>query len=252
MSEAPNNLQLWDSVRTPDPTYTKDFTRTGGFKGTATNPTYLIRRATELWGPIGGNWGPDIVDERYVDGAPIVIDGNVVGHEKLHTIRINLRYPGGVVPGYGQTMFVSKNKWGAFTDEEAPKKSLTDAMTKALSWLGFAADIHLGMWEDNKYVADVREQFADDKPASQKRTTKRTGNPEQSGQQHEGGKPWYAGHLAAIQNATDAKRAGAAWEFAKKEARNKNDVPAYNALKEAAEAASAKFNQPAQPKEGNQ
>lgn len=30
-----NNMTLWDSVRTPDPSATKSFSRSGGFKGTA-------------------------------------------------------------------------------------------------------------------------------------------------------------------------------------------------------------------------
>ena len=152
-----NNLELWNKVRTPDPGATKAFSRSGGFKGTATNAVYLIQKATELWGPMGGNWGVDIVEDKTIQGAPIILvdGGPVVGYELLHVIRINLRHPGGIVPGYGQTMLVGKNKYGTFTDEEAPKKSLTDALTKALSWLGFAADIHMGLWDDVGYVKNV-------------------------------------------------------------------------------------------------
>lgn len=153
------NTKLWNEVRTPDPKHTKAFNRGGGFKGTATNVVYLIQRATELWGPMGGKWGVEIKNERYVDGAPIIIDGNVVCRQIIHVIQIELRHPDGVVPGIGQTEFVGKNKNGLFTDEEAPKKSLTDALTKAMSWLGFAADIHMGLWDDNKYVNNVRIAF---------------------------------------------------------------------------------------------
>ena len=155
-----DNLALWNSVRTPDPAATKAFNRSGGFKGTATNAVYLIQRATELWGPMGGQWGVTIVDDRVQQGAPMLSkDGAVMGHEVLHIIRIELRHPGGVVPGYGQTMLVGVNKYGPYTDEEAPKKSLTDALSKALSWLGFAADIHLGRWDDNKYVNAAKRGF---------------------------------------------------------------------------------------------
>jgi hypothetical protein len=154
-------------VRTPDPAATKSFSRGGGFKGTATNAVYLIRRATELWGPMGEKWGVEVVSEAVLDGAPLLdAKGAAVGFEKVHTIRINLRHPTGTVPGIGQTMLVGKNKNGFFTDEEAPKKSLTDALTKALSWLGFAADIHLGLWDDNKYVNEARKAFADEPKAT--------------------------------------------------------------------------------------
>jgi hypothetical protein len=45
-------------------------------------------------------------------------------------------------------------------DEDAPKKSLTDAITKAASHLGIAANIFLGRWDDNKYVAEVAQGYA--------------------------------------------------------------------------------------------
>lgn len=145
------NLKLWQSVEKTDPKYTKAFTKGGGFSGTAINATYLIRKATELWGPMGGTWGPEVVDEKYVTGG----EGTII-----HVLRINLRHPAGVIPSYGQTTFVGKNKNGLFTDEEAPKKSLTDATTKALSWLGFSADVFLGLYDDNKYVNDRKHEFA--------------------------------------------------------------------------------------------
>ena len=44
-------------------------------------------------------------------------------------------------------------------DEDAPKKSLTDAIVKAASHLGVAANIFLGRWDDQKYVAEVNEEY---------------------------------------------------------------------------------------------
>src|SRR3990167_472884 len=57
-------LKLWQSVEKTDPKYTKSFSRAGGFSGTAINATYLVRKATELWGPYGGEWGATVEDER--------------------------------------------------------------------------------------------------------------------------------------------------------------------------------------------
>jgi hypothetical protein len=151
---ASDNLKIWQAVEKTDPKHTKSFTKGGGFSGTAINATYLIRKATELWGPMGSTWGPEVVDEKYVPGA----EGTII-----HVLRINLRYPLGVVPSFGQTTFVGTNKNGLFTDEEAPKKSLTDAITKALSMLGFSADVFLGLYDDNKYVSDRRAEFTTSK-----------------------------------------------------------------------------------------
>ncbi len=148
-----NNLAIWNEVEATDPNFTKEFKRGGGFSGTATNATYLIKKATKMFGPIGIGWGWTIADEKIVDGA---------GDEKLHYLKLKLWYKWngerGEIEHFGQTMLVGKRSSGLFTDEEAPKKSLTDALTKALSTLGFAADIHLGLYDDNRYVNDLREE----------------------------------------------------------------------------------------------
>lgn len=145
------NLKLWDAVATTDPKYTKAFNRAGGFSGTAINATYLMRKATAQWGPFGGKWGAKVEDEKFVPGADDTI---------IHVLRIKFWHPEGDFHSYGQTTFVGKNKNGLFTDEEAPKKSFTDAITKALSLLGFSADVFLGLYDDNKYVNDKRAEFS--------------------------------------------------------------------------------------------
>jgi hypothetical protein len=153
-----SNLKLWNAVEKTDPAFTKKFNRGGGFSGTATNATYLHKRATETFGPMGIGWGVNVIDERYEKG---------VNDDIVHVVRIKLWYlldgQRGEIEAYGQTMFTGKNKNGAYTDEEAPKKSLTDATSKALSHLGFAADIHLGLYDDNKYVNDLKREMAEEK-----------------------------------------------------------------------------------------
>lgn len=143
------NRDLWDSVSKTDAKYTKDFAGKGGFKGTAINATWLARQATKTFGPAGLGWGLRVLDEKYVTGSEGCI---------IHVLRVELWYmlggKRGSIEQYGQTTFVGKNKSGPFTDEEAPKKSMTDAMSKCLSLLGFGADIHLGLYDDNKYVND--------------------------------------------------------------------------------------------------
>lgn len=158
------NTSLWQAVEKTDPSFTKQFSRGGGFKGTATNATYLARKATEQFGPCGTGWGVHVLDEQIIEGAPLLVDGVVVAHEKIHKVLARLWYmrdgQRGEVEQFGQTQIVGKNKNGFYTDEEAPKKSLTDAMSKCLSLLGFSADIHLGLYDDNKYVATLQAEFA--------------------------------------------------------------------------------------------
>jgi hypothetical protein len=158
------NSALWRCVEKTDPKYTKGFSRGGGFKGTATNATYLARKATEQFGPCGTGWGINVLDEQIITGAPhLNSDGTVIAHDLIHKVRARLWYvidgKRGEVEQFGQTQIVGKNKNGFYTDEEAPKKSLTDAMSKCLSLLGFSADIHLGLYDDNKYVTQLEEEF---------------------------------------------------------------------------------------------
>ncbi|ASG88442.1 hypothetical protein [Salmonella enterica] len=177
-AEAQDNLKLWRSVMRTDPRFTKDITGTG-FDGTSVNAEYMIMRATELFGPLGSGWGFDIQEEKMMPGAPMsepVYDGkNVVGHrflrdadgtlvtEQHHSIRIRLWYEtedrDGSVISYGATPYMYKTKHGVKCDGEAPKKSLTDAIKKALSMLGFSADVWLGLYDKPEYVAEVGVEF---------------------------------------------------------------------------------------------
>jgi hypothetical protein len=163
------NMELWNAVAVTNPNFVKSFTRGGGFSGTAINATYQAQKATETFGPCGIGWGIDILEERYQDGSPLIQDGAVVGKEVIHVLRAKLWYvyqgKRGEVIHFGQTLFTGRNKNDFFTDEEAPKKSMTDAMSKCLSLIGFSADVHLGLYDDNKYVADLRQQFGTDKNA---------------------------------------------------------------------------------------
>ena len=165
------NLALWNAVEKTDPAFTKDFNRGGGFKGTAINPTYLAKKATETFGPAGLGWGWTVLHEELLVGAPITEDCR----ELIHTLQVEVWYRPtkamceqyGVEFGYiarisqyGATTFVGKNKYGPFTDEETKKKSMTDGVGKCLALLGFSSDVHMGRYDDSKYVNDRRAEVA--------------------------------------------------------------------------------------------
>lgn len=147
-SETTDNMALWTKYCRPPDGAMKKFTRAGGFRGTAIDPMWLIMSATSEWGPMGGKWGLRSIEHSFHPGA----DGTV-----MHMAVIVLFHPNGEVPCVGQTMFIAKSRKGLTTDEEAPKKSVTDAISKALSWLGFAADVYLGKFDGNKYAASGNE-----------------------------------------------------------------------------------------------
>ncbi len=151
-----DNLALWRLVEKTDPRATKQFSGKGGFKGTAISPMYMIKRATEQWGPMGGRWGVRVIQHQIIDGP---------GVEKLHVVLAEVWFMDELgnehkIPAFGQTQVCGTRKDGTpFMDEEAPKKSLTDALTKGLSWLGFSADVHEGKFDDVKYVNKVNQDF---------------------------------------------------------------------------------------------
>lgn len=172
MTEVNTNLQIWDKVQRTDPKRTKPFKGAGGFSGTAINATYLAQRATEVFGPMGLGWGMNIIEEKILD----------FGDDKIHSLRGELWYvldgKRGAIQHFGQTKICGKNKHGAFVDEDAPKKSLTDVMSKCLSLLGFGADVHLGLYDDNRYVTHITNQIADERRAAREEAQVAKAEPE--------------------------------------------------------------------------
>jgi hypothetical protein len=156
-----NNLELWNKLEPTDPSHTKQFNRSGGFSGTAINATYILKRLTETFGPCGRGWKFALEDERIEDGHTLKTGDRA----KLHIVRGHLEYMQEgqwfqTSPQFGQTMLVGENKYGAFTDEEAPKKSITDCISKCAVTIGIGADVHLGLFDDNKYLNQRKQEEA--------------------------------------------------------------------------------------------
>lgn len=172
------NLALWKSVMRTNPRYTKDMGDIG-FGGTAINAEYMIMKATEKFGPVGIGWGWEIREDKMIEGSPLTekifegtkfvgkrilrdADGSML-FELNHYIRIGLWYvkdgKKGIVENFGSTPYRQTTKHGIFCDSEAHKKSLTDAIKKCLSGLGFCADVWLGLYDDAAYKAESAIEF---------------------------------------------------------------------------------------------
>lgn len=153
-----DTMQLWRRVERTDPRQVKEITGKQ-YKGNSPKPYYIVQRLTEEFGPCGIGWGFTILNERME---------RLTDHEILHVAVVRLWYVMGDKRGefeqIGQTRAVyAKKDGGLMVDEDAPKKSVTDALVKCASYLGFAGDIFAGRWDDSKYVAELRREF--DKPA---------------------------------------------------------------------------------------
>lgn len=165
------NTKLWDILGRTDPKHTKAFTRGGGFKGTAIKPMWSYRRMTEEFGPCGIGWGVGEPVFQVVPGA----DGEVLVYctasvwyaspmRDINRVDVDRC----TVYGVGGDKVINKFSSGLKSDDEAFKKAFTDAVTNALKLIGVGADVHMGMFDDNKYVNSMRDEFDDtpQKPVS--------------------------------------------------------------------------------------
>lgn len=159
------NLELWEKLGKTDPSHTKQFKRGGGFSGTAIKPMWSYKRMTEEFGPCGKGWGVCEPSFQVVPGP----EGEVL---VFCTASIWYGPEKNLVFGVGGDKAVGKNKYGLQADDEAFKKAFTDAITNALKLIGVGADVHMGMFDDNKYVNTMREEFAEPSPEQGPETKK--------------------------------------------------------------------------------
>ena len=137
------NTAIWDQVCETNPSNTTKV-KQGPRQFTTPCAYSQIRKATELWGPYGTTWGlADIKVEMW--GVQLV------------KLEAQFRYPDGIFPMIN-TIKHTSNK--GMVDDDHLKKLQTDTLTKALSLLGFNADIFLGKFDDNRYVQAMAQKHA--------------------------------------------------------------------------------------------
>lgn len=146
------NLAIWNTLSRTDPAHTKQFSRAGGFKGTAIKPIWIVKMLTEQFGACGEGWGMGEPQFHWVPAEDEALVYCTVAC--WHTSRDNVFY------GVGGEKVISKRRdGGLFADDEAYKKAFTDAVGNAFKFVGVGADVHMGLFDDSKYVAAVRQEF---------------------------------------------------------------------------------------------
>src|SRR5574343_357639 len=154
-----DNMHLWTKVSKTDPAHTKKVNQRGGF--TAIDAHYQIQEATRAFGPVGIGWGYTVEHSTTQAGAIVLAVADVImWHGSRDTCFGPIR---------GMSEILGKN---GHIDTDAAKKETTDAITKALSHLGFNADVFLGLFDDNKYVSKLTEEFSKPELASRESVEK--------------------------------------------------------------------------------
>lgn len=153
-----NNLELWRKVEKTNPAYTKK-ANVKGNQITSIAPQFQIMNVTEQFGSYGKTWG-------FKD---INLDYSLVSFVGLVVFKATFFYPNGEFPIINSISLYMDNA-RTKVDDNFAKKVETDALTKAVSKLGFNADIFLGKFDDLRYLEDVKQEFG---KADQERETER-------------------------------------------------------------------------------
>jgi hypothetical protein len=148
-----DNLAIWNALEKTDPAHTKGFKRAGGFSGTATKPIYSIKRMTEQFGPVGIGWGNTEPKFEVVAASGEIMVFCTAG--LWHGSRENVFWGVG-----GDKVSAKRSSGDAFNSDEAFKASFTDALSNAMKLLGMSADIHMGRFDDHKYVRELEKEFS--------------------------------------------------------------------------------------------
>lgn len=140
------NMEIWNKVEKTNPDDTKKVNQRGGF--TAIDAYSQIKKATEVFGPVGVGWGWTLCAPIFPPNDTVMIEVQVWHGKKENYI-----------PVFGQKKLNTKNG----PDEDAMKKAVTDGVTKALSYLGFNADVFMGKFDDNKYLEERKSEVQQEK-----------------------------------------------------------------------------------------
>ena len=154
-----DNMEIWNKLCETDPEHTQKFQRPGGFKGTAIKPMWAIKRMTEEFGPCGTGWGMYRPTFDWQDNCGLVFCTVGVWYYDAEFQETKDVY------GVGGDRFTGLRANGnSFVDDEAFKKAYTDAIMNALKFIGVGADVHMGIFDDNKYEELKERKTTDTDP----------------------------------------------------------------------------------------
>lgn len=151
------------------------------------NPMWRIKMLTEIFGAAGFGWYYEITKQWTETGA----NGEIAAFVNIN-LYVRMTVDGEVqwskpIQGNGGSMLVTQERNGLYTDDEAFKKALTDAISVSCKALGFAADVYWNQ-DSTKYSGNNAAQNAASKPtdAPERIVCKKCGSAIQGGKNAQG------------------------------------------------------------------
>lgn len=152
---AKDRLTIYNAARTVPEEAKKEIT-SGKLRGlTEINPMWRIKKLTELFGAAGFGWYYEIENLWLENGA----DGAVIANAKIRLYVLGEYDWSHPIVGIGGSKFISRESGGIYTNDEAYKMALTDALSVACKSLGIGADVYMG--ESDKTGESVEFQKVD-------------------------------------------------------------------------------------------
>ena len=113
----------------------------------------IIRYAKQLNYGAGASWGLKNIKEEILkdyDIALIHAEFFYPFEDKTYSFEI------------GNSIYIIKKGTEDLPDDEFIKKLETNTISKALSRLGFGADVFLGKFDDSRYIQELNEKFGNE------------------------------------------------------------------------------------------
>ena len=147
-----DNLNIWSQVEKTDLSYAKKVNQRGGY--TAISPQYQLKQATKVFGSYGKGFG---LSESDFDMSLFESLGVVMHKAKFFYVTGSERVEFPISNAIQATVGAGDKKR---VDVDFAKKVETNTVSKALSKLGFNADVFMGMFEDNQYIQELNNELA--------------------------------------------------------------------------------------------
>lgn len=147
-----DNLSIWSRVEKTDTRYAKKVNQRGGY--TAIAPQSQLKEATKVFGPYGKGFG---LSETEFDLSLFDSLGVVMHKARFFYVLDGERSEFPVSNAIQATTGVGDKKR---VDVDFAKKVETNTVSKALSKLGFNADVFMGLFEDNHYMQELSNELA--------------------------------------------------------------------------------------------